>query len=82
MAVEGNGWPEYKREVLKSIHDLESKFDKFSEKFDEKISDLSGRMTEVEVSLKLKAGFWGVVGGSIPLLAMALIYLLTRGGTK
>jgi len=67
---EGNGWPEYRREVMSAIRDLKQDVKELRAKVDGIGSDVTG--------LKLKAGAWGFVAGGIP-AAIATIWYLVSG---
>jgi len=69
---EGNGWPEYRREVVSAIRDLKQDVKELRAKVDAIGSDVTG--------LKLKASAWGFVSGAIPAAIATIWYLLSGRG--
>ena len=68
----GNGWNEYSRLVISELKRLSS----WCKIIDEKLAQ-----SNIEIAkLKVKAGFWGLLGGAIPVIIGIGVYLLTRGG--
>ena len=70
---DGNGWPEYRREVMSAIRDLKQDVKDLDAKVDDIGIDVTG--------LKLKASAWGFVSGAIP-AAIATIWYLLSGRTS
>jgi hypothetical protein len=66
--TENNGWNEWSKYVLKELERLNIVIEKQSEQLQQIGEDI--------VSLKLKAGIWGLVGGAIPVAIGLLIKLL------
>ena len=60
-----NGWPEWKKLVLSKLDTL----DRVEENQQIIRQDIAG--------LKVKAGIWGLVAGSIPVIGAVLMALLT-----
>jgi len=75
MSPPHNGWNEWSRHVLAEL-----------ERLNECGSALDGKITQVRIDiaqLKVKAGVWGLIGASIPVvvgLALVLIKGLLGGG--
>jgi hypothetical protein len=66
-----NGWAEYKRQVLFQLEEL----NKVAKELNDKIDSLK----EDVIILKVKAGFYGAVGGVVVSIIISLImHLLTR----
>ena len=64
MPPDGNDWNEYRKYVIGKL-----------ECFDEIFTRLRG--IEVEIAkLKIKAGVWGIIGGSIPVFITIAILVL------
>jgi hypothetical protein len=62
---EGNGWSEYRREVMGAISDLKSDLKKVDDKVDSLGLDVA--------RLNVRASLWGFIAGAVP---AALSYLL------
>ncbi|MFW6129861.1 MAG: hypothetical protein ACOC56_01680 [Atribacterota bacterium] len=45
-------------------------------KLDEKMNNIHNELIETKVSLKLKSGVWGLVGGIVPVAILLTIELL------
>lgn len=68
-----NGFGEYKREILYRLDTIE-------ERADEREKDLHHELEKIRediLSLKLKSGLWGMLGGSLP-VALGVIYQLVK----
>lgn len=72
MAENGklNGWNEWSRYVLKELERLNTCYEQVR-------IELGNIKTEVTM-LKVKAGFWGLLGGAIPIAIALLIGLLKK----
>jgi len=70
---DGNGWPEYRREVMSAIRDLKQDVKELDAKVDDIGLDVTG--------LKLKAGAWGFFSGAIP-AAIATLWWIVSGRGK
>lgn len=63
-----NGWNEWKNLVLSELKQLrDGQKDSVS---------VTQKLREDIVALKLKAGIWGLIGGSLPVVTLLLIELL------
>ena len=71
--AEGNGWPEYRREVMASLHQLREDVKQLDGKVDDVRLDVAG--------LKIRASAWGALAGMIP-AAIAIIWHYLSGRTK
>jgi hypothetical protein len=60
--VEANGFSEYKREILYRLAKLDERLE---------------RMEDEMIKQRMKSGFWGLVGGSLP-MALAVLYQLVK----
>jgi len=70
---EGNGWPEYRREVMASIHQLR-----------EDVRQLDGKVDGVRIDvagLKIKASLWGALAGAVP-AGIAIVWHFLSGRSK
>jgi hypothetical protein len=67
--AEGNGWPEYRREVMAAIRDLKADMKAVDDKVDVLSLDVA--------RLNVRASLWGFIAGAIP---AALSYLLPGKG--
>lgn len=84
-----NGWFEWSRWVLKNIERLNETVENLPtmkevdmnrhalEKLKIELDCLKQAVAITQTELKLKAGFWGIIGASIPLLIMILLKYLT-----
>jgi len=70
--AEGNGWPEYRREVMESLRQLRDDVRQLDGKVDDVRLDVAG--------LKIKASLWGAIAGTIP-AAIAIIWHVLSGRT-
>jgi len=57
-----NGWSEWAKHVLAELERLNSCYEKLDLRIQEMHTDI--------VTLKIKAGIWGLVGGIIPVLVL------------
>jgi len=65
MPDSDNGWNEYEKLVISQLHDCRSR-----------LSNIERRLTHMEVGvgmLRVKAGAWGAMAGSIPATLMWLV---------
>jgi hypothetical protein len=60
-----NGWGEWSKYVLKELERLNENYNSLSDKLDKLNVDL--------VTLKVKAGIWGAIAGSIPVVIGLII---------
>lgn len=74
MATDTNGWAEWGRHVLAELERLDACYHNI-QKQNETL------LTEIAV-LKIKSGFWGIIGGAIPSLVTIAIALLIYFITK
>ena len=68
MGTENNGWDVYQKLVLSKLDD-----------HDILLKDITSELTNIRVEigqLKIKAGFWGAIGASIPTIGATLFILL------
>ena len=65
-----NGWDQYQRLVLSELQRLSTGM--------EKLADQMSRVHTQVALLKLKAGGWSILGGSIAVIAFILIQYLTK----
>lgn len=75
----GNGWDQCKREIYHRFSETEQKMDRLVTAIEGLTNKLNLYITENEVfkkEIKIKAGLWGAVSGSIPVLISILIGLL------
>ena len=70
---EGNGWPEYRREVMSRLDALRDEVRLVKGQVDAVRLDVAG--------LKVKASLWGAMAGTIP-AAIAIIWHYLSGRTK
>lgn len=66
-----DGWSAYEKLVLDKLQSLEEGQD-----------DLRSEMVAVRIdiaTLKVKAGLWGAVAGTVPAIAMALVAFVSGG---
>jgi len=81
MADNNQSWEAWSNHVLMTLEKLEKKMDSFEKRINE-----NNLGTQVEiVSLKAKAGVWGIIAGFVvstivSVLAGFLVYQLTVGG--
>ena len=64
-----NGWEENRKWIKKEL-------DRHGDTL-EKIADKIGEIKEDIAGLKVKAGIWGVIGGSIPVI-IAILFILIK----
>ena len=69
---DGNGWGEYRREVMASLGQLREDVKQLDGKVDDVRLDVAG--------LKIRASVWGAVAGMIP-AAIAIIWHYLQGRT-
>lgn len=72
----GNGWNEYKRLVMSSIDRLTQEIRHERQNYKQGMSDVYGRLIEVEkeiATLKVRCGIWGLMGGLIPALTALML---------
>ncbi len=67
--MENNGWPEYKREILYRLQELKEDIEGLGERI--------GRLEAEMVNQRIKAGFWGAIGASLP-IALGIIWQLVK----
>lgn len=73
----GNGlktWEQYQIYVVEALERLENGL----KERDAKMEEFALKLKEYEITLKLKSGVWGLVGGAIPVAVMIAVYLITR----
>ena len=73
----GNGWDEYRRLVMESIHRLPTEIREERNNFKGEMRELYSRLFDIEkkiASLEVRCGLAGLIGGAIPVTAV----LLTR----
>ena len=70
---EGNGWPEYRREVMSAIRALKEDVRALDGKVDDVRLDVAG--------LKIRASAWGAIAGAIP-AAIAILWHYLSGKSK
>ena len=82
-----SGWREYQRLVLSELRRLDNNVEKLGERIDRVVKHERGNRQQVENvmqvelrrialevhGLKIKAGIWGLVGGSIPVVTTLLL---------
>lgn len=69
MASE-NGWNEWSRHVLAELERLNGGYESINDQL---------RKIHIEIAmLKVKSGMWGALGGCVPVLIMALVYIMTK----
>jgi len=74
MPPNGNSWDEYRKFVVE-------KLDTHSGYFDEMFKRLGN--IEIELArLKLKAGVWGLLAGTIPVAIMIILFLIRNHLTQ
>ena len=67
MASE-NGWQEWSKHVLKTLEDLNDKYESLDEKVNQIRIDIA--------KLQVKAGIWGAMGGAVPVVIGLAIWIL------
>ncbi len=67
--MENNGWAEYKREILYRLDELGDDIAALRKE----VRDLQNEF----VQQRIKAGFWGVLGGSLPLV-LGIVWQLLK----
>ena len=82
-----NGWREYQKLVLNELRRLDENVDKLGTRIDSVVKhernnrQMVENATQAELQrlsleihgLKIKAGVWGLVGGSLPVVTMLLL---------
>lgn len=66
-------WDSEKKYVLEGINDLKISVNKLYQSIDEMKVDLITRVTKLETEMKLKSGFWGMLGGLIMVSVAILV---------
>lgn len=69
----GNGWPEYRREVMERLQSLRDDVKALDDKVDGVRIDVAG--------LKIKASAWGALAGAVP-AAVAILWHYFSGKGK
>ena len=78
MAEELDSWSEYRRLVLTQLEGLHSDLRAIHSKIDEvRERDIHALWLEMN-TLKVKAGVWGVIAGSIPMLVSLILNLYSK----
>lgn len=78
--VSDNGWREWSRYVLKELEHSRDSSDKLQQEISALRMDFATQGIEIHTelaTLKTKAGLWGAVGATIPVLMMIAIQLLS-----
>lgn len=70
MADEQNGWNEWHNFVLQELKRLDANVEKMNAKLSEMAINI--------VELKMRAGIWGLVGASIPIIIIILVEKLIK----
>jgi len=71
-----NGWHEYKQLVLRELERLTQEIRHERQNYKQGMSDVYGRLIEVEkeiATLKVRCGIWGLMGGLIPALTALML---------
>lgn len=66
-----NGWTAWEKHVLAELEDLKLSYRRLTD-------EIHGARMEIE-RLKVKAGIWGLIGGSVPVVIGMGVYLIQRG---
>ena len=65
MAEEQNGWNEWHNFVLQELKRFDANIEKMNAKLNE--------MAIIIAELKMRAGIWGLIGASIPIIIIILV---------
>jgi len=65
-----NGWEKYQKLVL-------TKLDEHNDKL-QNLDEHMIKIYSVLAALKVKAGVWGIIGGSIPILILLVYHLIAK----
>lgn len=69
-------WQEWSRHVLAELKRLNDTIQAVDDKID-KLKDEQVSPLKIELAmLKVKSGFWGMIGGAIPVILMVLVEIL------
>lgn len=61
--------------VKDRLHDVEMKM---TNSINDLALDVTNKITELDTSLKLKSGVWGMLGGLLGAMTLGLIYIITK----
>jgi hypothetical protein len=81
VAPKGNGWDEWKQVVLTTLDRTEVNIKDLSntiKELDAKVDALCLNYASFKSKMEVKSGIWGVMGGALSAILMAIIYFITK----